>query len=103
MRASRHRLSRFRSDAPPQGTVVVHSLSDFYREEFVRCQQHLEAHREFYSEHTISEVERALARVMSELDRLCTKSDRDQVVSQLLCKFDVLARLSVWSDPRHVH
>jgi hypothetical protein len=24
-------------------------------------------------------------------------------VSQLLCKFDVLARLSVWSDPRHVH
>ncbi len=103
MRASRHRLSRFLTAAPPQGDIAFHSLSDFYREEFLRCQRCLEAHREFYSEHTISEVERALTRVMSQLDRLCTGGNADEVVSDLLRQFDVLTRLSVWSDPRHIH
>ena len=103
MRASRHRLSRFLTDAPPQGDTGFHSLSDFYREELLKCQQCLEAQREFYSERTISEVERALTRMMSQLDRLCTKSDADKVVSRLLRQFDVLTRLSVWSDPRQVH
>ncbi len=105
MRVSRHRLSRFLTDAPPQGAIGFSSLSlsDFYREEFLRCQQCLEAQREFYSEDAISEVQRALARVMSQLDRLCTEGDADQVLSQLLRQFDVLARLSVWSDPRQVH
>lgn len=103
MRASRHRLSRFLTDAPPQGEITFHSLSNFYREEFVKCQQCLDAQREFYSERAISEVQRALTRVMSQLDRLCTKEDADRVVSQLLRKFDVLTRLSDWSDPRQVH
>ena len=103
MRASRHRLSRFLTDAPPQGGIVFHSVSDFYREEFLKCQQCLDAQREFYSEHAICEAERALTRVMSQLDRLCTKGDADQIVSQLLRQFDVLTRLSVWSDPRQVH
>ncbi|MEQ1757457.1 MAG: hypothetical protein ABL986_04000 [Vicinamibacterales bacterium] len=103
MRASRHRLSRFLTDAPPQGEIVFHSLSDFYREEFVKCQQCLDAQREFYSEDAISEVQRALTRVMSQLDRLCTKGDADRVVGELLRQFDVLTRLSVWSDPRQVH
>jgi len=103
MRASRHRLSRSLTDAPPQGEIAFHSLSDFYREEFVKCQKCLEAQREFYSEHAISEVQRALTRVMSQLDRLCTKGDADRVVGELLRQFDVLTRLSVWSDPRQVH
>ena len=80
-----------------------HSVSDFYREEFLKCQQCLEAHREFYSEHAISEVQRALTKVMSQLDRLSTKEDADRVVSQLLRQFDVVTRLSAWSDPRQVH
>ncbi len=103
MRVSRHRLSRFLTDAPPQGEIGFHSLSDFYREEFLKCQRCLEAQREFYSEDTISEVQRALTRVISQLDRLCTKGDADRVVSDLLRQFDVLTRLSVWSDPRQVH
>jgi hypothetical protein len=103
MRVSRHRLSRFLTDARPQGEMVFHSLSDFYREEFVKCQECLDAQREFYSEHAISEAERALTRVMSQLDRLCTKGDADRVVGELLRQFDVLTRLSVWSDPRQVH
>lgn len=85
------------------GGAVLQSLSDFYREEFAKCQRCLEQQREFYSERTISDVERALTRVMSQLDRLCTTADADEVVSSLLRQFDVVAGLSAWSDPRHVH
>lgn len=103
MPASRNRLSRFLTDARPQGDPVLHSLSNFYREEFVKCQRCLEQQREYYSERAISEVERALTRVMSQLDHLCTKADADQVVSRLLRQFDVITGLSAWSDPKHIH
>ena len=104
MPAARNRLSRFLTDSRPQlGETVFRPLSDFYREEFARCQRCLEEQREFYSERAISDVERALTRVMSQIDRLCTKADADKVISNLLRQFDVLTRLSAWSDPRHIH
>lgn len=103
MAASRSRVTRFLTDSRPQADPVLHSLSDFYREEFVRCQRCLDAQREFYSERAISEVEKALTNVMAQLDRLCTKADADEVVSRLLQQFDTVARLSAWSDPRHIH
>ena len=65
-----------------------------------RC---LDQQREFYSEHTISEVEKALTRVMGQLDRLCAHADADKVVSRLLQQFDTVTRLSAWSDPRQIH
>lgn len=103
MSASRSRLSRFLADSHPQCDPVFHSVSDFYREEFVKCRRCLEQQREFYSEDAITDVERALTKVMSQLDRLCTKADADQVVSRLLREFDVVTGLSAWSDPRHTH
>ena len=104
MPASRTRLSRFLTDSRPQlGETVFHSLSDFYREEFAKCQRCLEEQREFYSERTITDLDRALTRVMSQIDRLCSKADADQVVSHLLRQFDVVTGLSAWSDPRHIH
>jgi hypothetical protein len=103
MRLSRNRLSRFLSDSRPQCDPVFYSRSNFYREEFVKCQRCLDQQREFYSERAISDAEQALTRVMSELDSLCTKSDADQVVSNILRQFDVVAGLTGWSDPRHVH
>jgi hypothetical protein len=103
MRLSRNRLSRFLTDSRPQGEPVLHSLSNFYREEFVKCQRCLEQQREYYSEGTISDVEQALTKVMSQLDRLCTKADADQVVSRLLRQFDVLTGLSAWTDPRQIN
>jgi hypothetical protein len=48
-------------------------------------------------------VEQALLRVMSQLDHLCTASDADRVVSQLLRQFNVSSGLFTWSDPRQVH
>jgi hypothetical protein len=103
MSVSRSRLSRFLADSRPQCDPVFHSVSDFYREEFVKCRRCLEQQREFYSADAITDVERALAKVMSQLDRLCTEADADQVVSRLLREFDVVTGLSAWSDPRHTH
>jgi hypothetical protein len=103
MPASRNRLSRFLTDSRPQGDPVFHSLSNFYREEFIKCQRCLEQQREYYSEDAISDVEQALVKVMGELDRLCTTADADQVVSRLLRQFDVVTGLSAWTDPRQVN
>ncbi len=106
MAASRNRLSRFLTDSRPQREPVIHasfSVSNFYREEFLKCQRCLEQQREFYSERAIQDVEQALLKVMGQLDRLCTKADADQVVSRLLRKFDVLTGLSAWTDPRQIN
>ena len=48
------------------------------------------------------DVEQALTKVMSQLDRLCTNADADQVVSRLLRQFDVVTGLSAWTDPRQI-
>ena len=103
MAASRNRMSRFLLDSRPTSEPVFHSLSNFYREEFVKCQRCLEEQREYYSERAIGDVERALVRVMSQLDLLCTKGNADEVVSNLLRQFDVLTGLSGWTDPKQVN
>jgi hypothetical protein len=96
-------MSRFLTDSRQHGDPGYHSVTNFYREEFVKCQRCLEEQREYYSEHAIQDVERALTKVMSELDHLCTKADADKVVSQLLRQFDVATGLSAWSDPKQVN
>jgi hypothetical protein len=103
MRGTRIRLSRFLTDSRPQVEPLFYSVSNFYREEFVKCQRCLEQQREYYSERAITDAERALMKIMSELDHLCTQSDADQVVSQLLRQFDVVTGLSAWTDPRQVN
>lgn len=103
MAASRQRLSRVLADFRPPAEPASYSRSTFYREEFVKCQQCLEQHREYYSESAISDVERALTRVMSQIDRLCAEADPDTVVSRLLHQFDVVAGLYAWTDPRQIN
>src|SRR5215212_4133288 len=104
MSVSRNRVLRFLTDSRPQGEALFHPVKNFYREEFIKCQRCLEQQREFYSERTISDVEQALVKVMAELDRLCSKTDADQVVSRLLRQFDVLTGLSAWTtDPRQIN
>jgi hypothetical protein len=103
MNASRNRLSRFLIDSRPSCDPAGHSVSDFYREEFVRCQRCLDEQREYYSEGTISDVEQALMRVMSQLDSLCTTADADQVVGRLLRQFDVVTGPSAWAGSRQVN
>jgi hypothetical protein len=40
---------------------------------------------------------------MAQLDSLCTKADADQVVSNLLRQFDVVAGLTSWTDPKQIN
>ena len=103
MAVSRNRLSRFLTDSRPPCEPVFYSVSNFYREEFLKCQRCLEQQREFYSERAMQDAEQALLKVMGQLDLLCTKADADQVVSKLLRQFDVLTGLSAWTDPRQVN
>jgi len=103
MAASRNRLSRFLTDSRPPCEPVIHSVSNFYREEFIKRQQRLEAQREFYSERAIHDVEQALVKVIAQLDRLCTRENADEVVGKLLRQFDVVTGLSAWTDPRHIN
>jgi ribosomal 30S subunit maturation factor RimM len=79
------------------------TLTDFYREEFLKHQRCLEQQREYYSPSAISSVEEALTRVISQLEQLSTRDNADQVVSDLLRKFNVVTGLSSWSDPKNVH
>jgi len=103
MPVARNRLLRYLTDSRPPADPVLHSLTDFYREEFVKCQRCLEQQREFYSDRAIDDMERALTKVMSQLDRLCTKADADKIVSRLLRQFDVATGLSARSDPKQVN
>jgi hypothetical protein len=103
MAAPRNRLSRFLTDSRPPCAPVFHSVSNFYREEFVKRQRCLQQQREFYSERAINDVEQALLRVIGQLDRLCTKDNADEVVGRLLRQFDVVTGLSAWTDPRQIH
>ena len=84
-------------------TSLQISRVDFYREEFVKLQQFLDGQRECLSEHAISEAECALMQVMASLEELCGQQDADLIVSALLQKFGVVARLAAWSDSRPVH
>ena len=97
-------MSRFLADSRPQCDPVLHSVSNFYREEFVKCATYKTISQTLgFSVGAISDAERGLRTVMSQLDRLCTKADADQVVSRLLRQFDVVTGLAAWSDPRHTH
>ena len=77
--------------------------TDFYREEFLKHRRCLEQQREYYSDSAITSVEAALTRIISQLEHLSAKQNGDQVVSNLLRKFNVVTGLSGWNDPKNVH
>jgi len=85
--------------APPG----VSRLTDFYREEFLKHHQCLQAQREYYSAQAIENAENALLKIIADLDRLSEDANAEQLVAQLLKEFDVVTGLSAWSDPCKVH
>ncbi len=87
-------------NAVPPG---VSALSEFYREEFVKHHQCLQAQREYYSAQAINSAETALLKIISEMDRLSEDANAEHVVAQLLREFDVVTGLSGWSEPAQVH
>ncbi len=79
------------------------NLTDFYREEFLKHRRCLEQQREYYSDSAITSVEAALTRIISQLEHLSARKNADEVVSNLLRKFNVVTGLSGWTDPKNVH
>jgi hypothetical protein len=77
--------------------------TDFYRAEFMRHRECLALQREYFSERAITDADRALARVLGELDELCAKDDADQLIGRLLRTFNAVTGLSGWSDPHQLH
>jgi hypothetical protein len=94
-------MPHFLSASP--ATVPAVSLIDFYREEFVKHRECLAAQREYFSEHAIQSVETALCRIIAEIDALTHGDDAEIVVARLLKEFDVVTRLSAWTDPRQIN
>ena len=94
-------MPRFVSDSKP--ISATHPVIEFYREEFLKHHRCLQRQRAYYSESAITDVETALAKIMSQLERLSTQDDAPQLVSSLLKKIDGVTGLSAWSDPKHSH
>lgn len=90
--------SAFPASLPADATRV-----DFYREELAKHRKCLEQQREYFSEKVIGDVEAALTRLMARVDNLCSRENGDEIVSRLLREFDVVTRLSVWSDHKNSH
>jgi hypothetical protein len=94
-------MQRFLNRRP--GPVLASPRTEFYREEFLKHHRCLQQQRDYFSDQAIDRVESALIRVISQVDTLSSKEDADQVVAQLLREFDIVTRLSAWSDPYKAH
>ena len=78
-------------------------LAEFFRQELVKHHECLERQREYYSDNAIAQAEGALALVMKQIDQLSQRDDACELVGSLLKKFDVVTKLSAWTDPERLH
>ena len=76
---------------------------EFFREEFFKHRQCLERQREYYSEVAMKQAEKALSRILQEIEQLCQRDDACEVVGQLLRQLDAVTKLSAWTEPENLH
>ena len=69
------------------------ALSEFYREEFTRYLDHLNSSG-ILNDGGGDAMRRTCTRLMSDLDRICARSEFQTVAETLLQNFDTLTRLS---------
>jgi hypothetical protein len=94
-------MARFATEIRPISTA--HPITEFYREGFLKHQRCLQQQRPYFSDRAITDVETALAKIISDVEQLSTKENAPQLVSSLLKQFDVVTGLSAWSDPKRTH
>jgi hypothetical protein len=87
---------------PPYGSSCQ-CMADFFREELLKHHQCLERQREYYSADAIAQAEDALTRLMAQVEQLCQRDDACQMMGELLRKFDLVTKLSAWTEPSHLH
>jgi hypothetical protein len=93
----------FAGPARPLYGAPCQCLADFFREEFQKHHQCLEAHREYYSEIAIEQAEAALGRILQQMEDLCRREDACELVGQLLRQFESVTRLSAFAEPQTFH
>ena len=84
-------------------SIHVSVPSDFYRQEFLKHRECLKRQREYFSEGAISTADEALARVLNQLEQLCQCDNADQLIADLLRKFNAVTGLSAWTEPKQLH
>ena len=84
-------------------SVHVDVPADFYRQEFIKHRECLARQREYFSELAINNADQALARVLNDLEQLCSCDNADQLLASLLRQFNAVTGLSAWSDPKQRH
>jgi hypothetical protein len=90
-------------ESPVPGGSFCQCLTDFYRDELEKHRACLDRQREYYSEVAIRQVEDALTRIKGQLETLCQRDDACQMMGELLRKFDLVTKLSAWTDPGQLH
>jgi hypothetical protein len=80
-----------------------HCMAEFFREELLKHHQCLERQREYYSADAIAQAEEALTRLLAQVEQLCQREDACQMMGELLRKFDLVTKLSAWTEPSHLH
>lgn len=78
-------------------------LAEFFLEEFQKHHRCLEQQREYYTDVAIAQAEDALARIMGQMEQLSQREDACEVVGQLLRQFDLITKLSAWTEPKTLH
>ena len=78
-------------------------LADFFRREIVKHQLCLERQREYFSEVAIRQAEQALMRTLEQVECLGQREDANQIIGDLLKKFDAVTNLSAFADLKHLH
>jgi hypothetical protein len=103
--ASKSRLTSFdvTSRPKPMSGPSCQCLAEFFRQEFRKHHQCLERQREYYSDVAITQAEDALARIMARIEQLSQRDDACELIEQLLRRFDVVTKLSAWTDSEPLH
>ena len=88
-------MPRFVTDSRP--ISALHPITEFYRQEFAKHHRCLQQHRPYFSEDAITDVEAVLARIMAELEHLCSKDNAGELVHAFVFDPSVLVGILLGS------
>ncbi len=91
------------SSHPASASVPPNPVANFYREEFLKHLAVLRTQRGCFSETACASAERALERILMQLDSLCARQNACQVLGRLLASFDCVTGASSMSERKDFH
>ena len=76
------------------GVLLRREIIEFYKEEFRKHKTRLKLQKEFYSEEAFSDIESALDKIITEIDKICRIDRFNELASHLLERIDIITNLS---------